>query len=83
MWLGTSTLPPGQRGAINIGHKVSQEVFSCCKRHVLLRGARHLRDHQSTHPRPRGSDALSLSRPTRAVYAAQIHKRWHCDAMVP
>ncbi|HEX9839442.1 MAG TPA: hypothetical protein VGA72_08855 [Anaerolineales bacterium] len=23
MWLGTSTLQPGQRGAIDIGHKVS------------------------------------------------------------
>ena len=36
MWLGTSTLQPGQRGAIDIGHKVSQEVFYCCKGHVLL-----------------------------------------------
>jgi mannose-6-phosphate isomerase-like protein (cupin superfamily) len=36
MWLGTSTLQPGQRGAIDIGHKVSQEVFYCCKGHILL-----------------------------------------------
>lgn len=36
MWLGTSTLHPGQRGAIDVGHKVSQEVFYCCTGHVLL-----------------------------------------------
>jgi quercetin dioxygenase-like cupin family protein len=36
MWLGTSTLPPGQRGAIDRGHPVSQEVFYCCQGHVLL-----------------------------------------------
>jgi mannose-6-phosphate isomerase-like protein (cupin superfamily) len=36
MWLGTSTLQPGQRGSIDVGHAVSQEVFYCCKGHVLL-----------------------------------------------
>jgi len=36
IWLGTSTLQPGQRGSIDIGHKVSQEVFYCCSGHVLL-----------------------------------------------
>lgn len=36
MWLGTSTLPPGQRGNIDNGHAVSEEVFYCCKGHVLL-----------------------------------------------
>ena len=36
MWLGTSTLQPGQRGNIDVGHSVSQEVFYCCKGHVLL-----------------------------------------------
>ena len=36
MWLGTSTLHPGQRGAIDVGHSVSQEVFYCCQGHVLL-----------------------------------------------
>jgi mannose-6-phosphate isomerase-like protein (cupin superfamily) len=36
MWLGTSTLQPGQRGAIDVGHQVSQEVFYCCKGHILL-----------------------------------------------
>ena len=36
IWLGTSTLQPGQRGAIDIGHKNSQEVFYCCRGHVLL-----------------------------------------------
>jgi mannose-6-phosphate isomerase-like protein (cupin superfamily) len=36
MWLGTSTLQPGQRGNIDPGHPNSQEVFFCCKGHVLL-----------------------------------------------
>ncbi len=36
MWLGTSTLYPGQRGNIDVGHNVSQEVFYCCMGHVLL-----------------------------------------------
>jgi mannose-6-phosphate isomerase-like protein (cupin superfamily) len=36
MWLGTSTLQPGQQGSIDVGHSVSQEVFFCCKGHVLL-----------------------------------------------
>jgi uncharacterized cupin superfamily protein len=36
MWLGTSTLPPGQRGNIDRGHKSSVEVFYICIGHVLL-----------------------------------------------
>ena len=36
MWLGTSTLLPGQRGSIDPGHPASQEVFYCCQGHVLL-----------------------------------------------
>ncbi len=36
MWLGTSTLQPGQRGNIDPGHPNSQEVFFVCKGHVLL-----------------------------------------------
>ena len=36
MWLGTSTLPPGQRGNIDAGHKESVEVFYVCCGHVLL-----------------------------------------------
>ena len=36
MWLGTSTLPPGQRGNIDVGHKDSVEVFYLCAGHVLL-----------------------------------------------
>jgi len=36
MWLGTSTLQPGQRGAIDPGHPVSEETFYCCQGHVLI-----------------------------------------------
>lgn len=36
LWLGTSTLPPGQRGNIDAGHPGSQEVFFVCRGHVLL-----------------------------------------------
>jgi uncharacterized cupin superfamily protein len=36
MWLGTSTLQPGQRGNIDPGHKGSVEVFYVCLGHVLL-----------------------------------------------
>jgi mannose-6-phosphate isomerase-like protein (cupin superfamily) len=36
MWLGTSTLPPGQRGSIDVGHAESVEVFYLCTGHVLL-----------------------------------------------
>ena len=36
MWLGTSTLPPGQRGNIDVGHMDSVEVFSLSIGHVLL-----------------------------------------------
>jgi len=36
MWFGTSTLHPGQKGSIDVGHSVSQEVFYCCTGHVLL-----------------------------------------------
>jgi len=33
---GTSTLPPGQRGAIDTGHPNSHEVFFVSRGHVLL-----------------------------------------------
>jgi mannose-6-phosphate isomerase-like protein (cupin superfamily) len=36
MWLGTSTLQPGQRGSIDPGHKDSEEVFLCVQGHVLV-----------------------------------------------
>ncbi|NMC13070.1 MAG: cupin domain-containing protein [Chloroflexi bacterium] len=36
MWLGTSTLHPGQRGNIDPGHSKSVEVFYLCKGHILL-----------------------------------------------
>lgn len=36
MWFGTSTLQPGQRGNVDNGHSVSQEVFYCCQGHILL-----------------------------------------------
>ncbi len=36
MWLGTSTLLPGQRGNIDPGHEHSEEVFLCCQGHVLV-----------------------------------------------
>jgi len=36
MWLGTSTLPPGQRGNIDPGHPNSVEVFYVCTGHILL-----------------------------------------------
>lgn len=36
LWLGTSTLLPGQRGNIDAGHPSSQEVFFVCRGHVLL-----------------------------------------------
>jgi oxalate decarboxylase/phosphoglucose isomerase-like protein (cupin superfamily) len=36
LWFGSSTLLPGQRGNIDVGHEHSQEVFYCCQGHVLL-----------------------------------------------
>lgn len=36
MWLGTSTLQPVQRGSIDNMHSASQEVFYCCKGHILI-----------------------------------------------
>jgi oxalate decarboxylase/phosphoglucose isomerase-like protein (cupin superfamily) len=36
MWFGTSTLLPGQQGAIDPGHPTSVEVFYCCSGHVLV-----------------------------------------------
>ena len=36
LWLGTSTLQPGQRGAIDTGHPTSEEVFFVCQGHILL-----------------------------------------------
>jgi mannose-6-phosphate isomerase-like protein (cupin superfamily) len=34
--MGTSTLQPEQRGNLDNGHSVSQEVLYCCQRHILL-----------------------------------------------
>lgn len=36
LWFGTSTLLPGQRGAIDPGHPNSEEVFFVFRGHVLL-----------------------------------------------
>ena len=36
LWFGTSTLLPGQRGAIDPGHPTSEEVFFVCQGHVLV-----------------------------------------------
>ena len=36
LWLGTSSLKPGQRGNIDTGHPGAQEIFYCCAGHVLL-----------------------------------------------
>jgi uncharacterized cupin superfamily protein len=36
IWFGTSTLQPGERGSIDVGHSHSQEVFYCCQGHILL-----------------------------------------------
>ena len=36
MWLGTSSLPAGQRGNIDVGHQDAVEVFYLCTGHVLL-----------------------------------------------
>jgi uncharacterized cupin superfamily protein len=36
MWLGTSSLHPGQRGSLDPGHKGSVETFYVCRGHVLL-----------------------------------------------
>ena len=36
LWFGTSTLQPGQRGNIDVGHPNSQEVFFVCQGHIQL-----------------------------------------------
>jgi mannose-6-phosphate isomerase-like protein (cupin superfamily) len=36
MWFGTSTLLPGEQGAIDPGHDQSVEVFYCCLGSVVL-----------------------------------------------
>jgi mannose-6-phosphate isomerase-like protein (cupin superfamily) len=36
IWLGTSTLQPGQKGSIDPGHSHSEEVFYVFQGHVLL-----------------------------------------------
>jgi mannose-6-phosphate isomerase-like protein (cupin superfamily) len=33
---GTSSLQPGQRGAVDTGHEQSDEVFFCIEGHVLI-----------------------------------------------
>lgn len=41
---GTSTLQPGQRGAVDTGHPNSHEVFFCIRGHVLINtvGTEHI-----------------------------------------
>lgn len=36
LWLGTSTVPPGQRGNIDPGHPQSEEVYLCVRGHGLV-----------------------------------------------
>jgi oxalate decarboxylase/phosphoglucose isomerase-like protein (cupin superfamily) len=36
IWLGTSTVPPGQRGNIDPGHPNSEEVYLCVRGHGLI-----------------------------------------------
>lgn len=36
LWFGTSVVPPGQRGEVDPGHGVSEEVFFCAEGHVLV-----------------------------------------------
>lgn len=36
LWFGTSSLAPGMRGNIDVGHPVSQEVFFVVQGHVLI-----------------------------------------------
>ena len=42
LWFGTSVVPPGQRGEVDVGHGGSEEVFFCAEGHVLVYdGQRH------------------------------------------
>ena len=42
LWFGTSVVPPGQRGEVDPGHGVAEEVFLCTQGHVLVHdGERH------------------------------------------
>ena len=36
IWLGTSTVPVGQRGNIDPGHPNSEEVYLCVQGHALI-----------------------------------------------
>jgi hypothetical protein len=36
LWFGTSIVPPGQRGEVDPGHGVYEEVFFCAAGHVLI-----------------------------------------------
>jgi mannose-6-phosphate isomerase-like protein (cupin superfamily) len=36
LWFGTSVVPPGQRGEVDPGHGVSEEVFYCAEGDVLV-----------------------------------------------
>ena len=36
LWFGTSVVPPGERGEVDPGHGVSEEVFFCAEGHVLV-----------------------------------------------
>jgi mannose-6-phosphate isomerase-like protein (cupin superfamily) len=41
LWFGTSVVPPGQRGEVDPGHGVSEEVFFCAEGHVLIYDGDH------------------------------------------
>jgi mannose-6-phosphate isomerase-like protein (cupin superfamily) len=42
LWFGTSVIPAGQRGEVDPGHGVAEEVFFCAVGHVLVYdGERH------------------------------------------
>ncbi len=36
LWFGISVIPPGQRGNVDPGHGISEEVFFCAEGHVLV-----------------------------------------------
>jgi quercetin dioxygenase-like cupin family protein len=44
---GTSSLQPGQRGAVDTGHAESHEVFYCIRGHILVHTEGH--DHFELH----------------------------------
>ena len=36
LWFGVSVVPQGERGAVDVGHGSSEEVFYCVDGHVLV-----------------------------------------------